>query len=116
MSIVRLVVALLAVITAVIHFWLLVIIGGFDPAFFLNGIGYLALTAAYLTNVPLGAGRRPLLHVVFIGYTAVTILAWLALGEKNPATTLGMLGYIDKTVEVLLIIALVVSLRQEGKR
>ena len=116
MAPIRLAVAVLATITAVIHWSLLLIMGAFDLAFFVNGVGYLALTAAYLTDVPLGANRRRLLHYIFIAYTALTILAWLAIGEKNPATTLGALGYVDKVVEVLLIVALVVSLRQEGRR
>jgi hypothetical protein len=112
----RLAITLLAVATALIHWSLLVIMGRFDLIFFLNGVGYLALTFAYLTDRPLGATRRPLLHGLFIAYTAVTVLAWLAIGEKNPATTLGALGYIDKIIEILLIVALVISLRRIGQR
>ncbi|GIW06579.1 MAG: hypothetical protein KatS3mg060_1384 [Dehalococcoidia bacterium] len=112
----RIVVALLAIATALIHFSLLIFLGGFDLPFVMNGVGYLALTFAYLTDVPLGANRRPLLHLLFIGYTGITFLAWVAIGEKNPATLLGAIGYTDKIIEVLLIVALVFSLRQEGNR
>lgn len=112
----RLAVTVLALATALIHFSLLGIMGRFDLIFFLNGVGYLVLTFAYLTDFPLGARRRALVHGVFIAYTAVTILAWLAIGEKNPATTLGALGYIDKIIEVLLVIALIISLRRITQR
>ncbi|MCS6801134.1 MAG: hypothetical protein RMM58_04880 [Chloroflexota bacterium] len=112
----RLAITLLALATALIHFSLLFMMGRFDVAFFLNGVGYLALTFAYLTNVPLGAARRPLLHFLFIGYTGVTILAWVALGEKNPAAPLGAIGYIDKIIEILLIVALVISLQRERQQ
>ncbi|MFN8533601.1 MAG: hypothetical protein U0556_08650 [Dehalococcoidia bacterium] len=102
-SLLRGVVAILAIATALIHFSLLFP----DPIFILNGLGYLGLTFAYLTNIPFGIARRRLVHYLFAGYVITTILAWIAIGERNT------LGYLDKAIEVLLLAALMLSLRQE---
>ncbi|GIW10025.1 MAG: hypothetical protein KatS3mg061_1082 [Dehalococcoidia bacterium] len=104
---VRWIVALLAVATALIHWSLLLQLP--DLLFFLNGLGYLALAFAYLTERPLGPERRQLLHGIFLGYTAITILAWVAVGERS------LIGYLDKLLELLLVFFLVLSLRQERK-
>jgi hypothetical protein len=73
--------------------------------FLLNGLGYLGLMAALLTNLPFLAGRERLLHYAYMGYAAVTILGWVAFGARN------ILGYSDKIVEILLILALWQHLR-----
>lgn len=51
--------------------------------FVLNGLGYLGLLIALLIKVPFLDGRERIIHYVFIGYTAVTILAWVAIGQKT---------------------------------
>jgi hypothetical protein len=79
---------------------------GFDPLFFLNGVGYLALAFAFYTGIPFGPSRHRLVTYVFLAYTLVTILAWVFVGAREP------IGYIDKVVEVLLAICLVLSLRE----
>ncbi len=106
-STLRTIILILALATSLIHFALNFTMGRFDPVFTANGLGYLALAAAFLYPFGFLKGRQKLIQVVFIVYTAVTILAWLAMGEKNIATLQGMLGYSDKLIEILLIAALV---------
>lgn len=91
---------LLALVTAGIHFSLLFP----NPMFILNGLGFLSLLAAYFLPLPIVKDRRALVRWVFIGYTAVTILAWVAIGDKSwPA---GALGYTAKLVELVLLFLL----------
>jgi hypothetical protein len=95
-------IALLAAATALIHIWLAV------PTnlmmFYLNGLGYLALAAALF--LPQLAARRRLVRYALIGFTAVTVLGWVAFGERN------LVGYVDKAIEVALIVLLALSLRR----
>lgn len=93
----KIAIILLTIATAGIHFSLLFP----DPIFILNGLGFLALLAAYFLPLPFARDNRSLVKWAFMGYTAVTILAWIAIGEKSwPA---GMMGYITKLIEVALI-------------
>jgi hypothetical protein len=104
----RVAIAGLTLVTAVIHLYLNFNTGTFQfqPMFTLNGLGYLALLGALFLNLPFLAGRERLVHYAFIGYTVVTILAWVAFGERS------LIGYTDKVVEVLLVAALWLHLRQ----
>lgn len=108
----RTMIAILSIATALIHFYLNVMIGYLDIVFTANGLGYLALMAAVLYPIPFLAGRERLVHMIFIGYTAVTILAWVAIGDKDITTPLGMIGYADKLIELALIGALWAHMRQ----
>jgi hypothetical protein len=77
-----------------------------DPVFILNGIGYLALLAAlYLPFAKLVPYRR-VVRWTLIGYATLTILAWVAIGERT------LLGYSTTAGEV----ALVVLLLMQGRR
>jgi hypothetical protein len=87
----------LTLITAIIHFTLLFP----DPVFILNGLGYLALLAAYFLPLPVAKDNRGLVRWIFMGFVAVTILAWVAIGDKSWPD--GALGYITKLVELVLI-------------
>ncbi len=97
--------------TAVVHLYLNVR-GGFkfDPAFTANGLGYLALLGLFFFNPPFLAGRETLLHYVFMGFAAVTIVAFLIAGDKRD-----VLGWVTKADEVLLILSLWQHLRLSGK-
>ncbi|HSK65842.1 MAG TPA: hypothetical protein VK888_02870 [Anaerolineales bacterium] len=75
-----------------------------DIMFTLNGLGYLALLAAYLLPIPMFQERRSLVWWVFVGYTALTIILWVIMGEKNfSASTSSMIGYYAKAAELLLL-------------
>lgn len=97
------VIAILTLLTAGIHLTLLFP----DILFILNGLGYLTLLAAYLLPIPVARDYRGLVRWAFIGFIVVTILAWLAIGVKTWPE--GALGYATKTIEVLLVIALVID-------
>lgn len=110
----RTAIVVLTLATAAIHFYLVPDVG---LMFVLNGLGYLALLVALLWPPAFLrswlAGRERWVHYAFIAYTAVTVLLWVAIGDKRFETFLGQIGWTDKIIEVLLIAALVLDLRQE---
>ena len=94
--------------TALIHFSLLFP----DVLFILNGLGYLTLLAAYFLPIDLARNNHNLVRWLFIIFTVVTILAWVAMGDKSwPG---GSLGYLTKLIEAVLIVLLVVDGRQNS--
>ena len=93
---------LLTLATIAVHL-IVLNIRGVDILFALNGLGYLGLLALYFLPIPIAQNNRNLVRWVFIGYTAVTILAWVFLGER------ALIGYGTKAVEVLLIIFLLLD-------
>lgn len=99
---IKIAILLLTLATLAIH---LIVLnsGGIDILFTLNGLGYLVLLLLYFLPIPIAQNNRNLIRWVFIGYTAVTILAWVFVGE--PA----LLGYVTKAIEVLLIISLLLD-------
>lgn len=106
----RLIVIITALVTAFIHLVLLnIFLGKIDVPFTLNGLGYLALLAAFLYRPAFLSGRTAYLYLAFIGFTVVTILAWFFLGDLNDP-----LGIVTKVDEALLILALVLHWRRES--
>lgn len=98
-------ITLLTLATALIHFSLLFP----DVLFILNGLGYLTLLAAYW----LASDYRNIIRLVMLGFALITILAWVAIGDKSwPA---GALGYLTKGIEVVLIGLLLID-RQRSAR
>jgi hypothetical protein len=96
----------LALATAAIHFSLLFP----DVLFILNALGYLTFLAAYFLPVPALRRNHVLIRWAFIGFTAITIIAWLILGDKSgPGATI---GYITKAIEAALIILLWIDGRE----
>ena len=100
----------LGLITALVHLVILNLgylreTGRPDVLFTLNGLGYLGLLVALFAGIPFLAKQRTPVHFAFIAFTAVTILGWVAMGARSP------LGYGDKIVEILLIIALWMHMR-----
>jgi hypothetical protein len=79
-----------------------------DPAFILNGLGYLALLAALYLPIPQLARYRNAVRLVLIGYTALTILLWILFGARTP------IGYTAVTIEVALIVLLLLEARRRG--
>jgi hypothetical protein len=92
--------------TASIHFSLLFP----DYKFILNGLGYLGLLVIYFLPLEFLRERHNLIRWLYIAFAAVTILAWLAIGDKSwPG---GALGYMTKLIEIGLIVLLFVDGRQ----
>jgi hypothetical protein len=103
LSAVQIGIILAALGTALIHFSLLFP----NPLFILNGLGYLALLAAYFLPIDIAKRYHKLVRWAFIAFTFVTIVAWVAIGDKSwPA---GSLGYVTKLIEVVLIVLLLVD-------
>lgn len=78
-----------------------------DIMFTLNGIGYLGLLAAYFLPIPFFQERRRLVWWALAGYTLLTIVLWVIMGDKNfvPGTS-SAIGYYAKAAEVLLLVFL----------
>ena len=95
-------IVLLTLATALIHLQLAFP----DPAFILNGLGYLTLLAALYLPVPRLVRYRNVVRWVLIGFTALTIVLWILLGARTP------IGYIDKAIEVALILLLLLEARR----
>lgn len=86
-------IVILAAATALIHLTL-----SFpDPMFILNGLGYLGLTGALFLPLPVARDHRPLVRTILMGYTALTIILWVAIGMRTP------IGYAAKVIELGLI-------------
>ena len=86
--------------TAGIHLGLDFLGPQFTLMFTLNSLGYLALLVALFANVSWLVRRRRTVVLIFMGYTAVTILGWVAIGARD------IVAYTDKAIEMLLILAL----------
>ena len=94
-------VIILTTITALIHLYLsFQFPNGPDPAFLLNAIGYFVLLGAIYMPFA-GLVRYRLLSCwLLIAYTALTIVLWFFFGANS------WIAYLDKSVEVLLILLL----------
>ena len=90
----------LAVVTAIIHFTRVPFTG---VPFLLNGIGFIVLAGAVVFEPPVLAGRQRLVHYALMAFTIITIVAWIAIGDKS--LTDGLTGYIAKIDELLLLVA-----------
>jgi hypothetical protein len=85
--------------TAVLHIMLFP-----DIMFTLNGLGYLALLAAYFLPIPFLQQRHNLVWWALVGYTTLTIILWAVMGDKNfVAGTSSATGYYAKAAELLLL-------------
>ena len=93
---------LAALATAILHLSLFP-----DPMFTLNGLGYLGLLGAYLLPIAFFQQRHKLVWWVLIGYTVLTIVLWVIMGEKDfNASPSAPIGYYAKAAEILLLIFL----------
>lgn len=93
---------LAALATAILHISLFP-----DIVFTLNGLGYLGLLGAYLLPIAFFQQRHNLVWWAFVGYTTLTIVLWIIMGDKNfVAGTSSATGYYAKAAEVLLLIFL----------
>lgn len=88
--------------TAILHLSLYPILG-LDPIF-LNGFGYLALLGAYFLPIPFLQQQHRLVWWALFGYTVLTIILWVVLGEKDfGASASSAIGYYAKAAEVVLL-------------
>jgi len=79
---------------------------GFDPIF-LNGFGYLALLGAYFLPIPFLQQQHKLVWWALFGYTVLTIILWVVLGDKQfVAGASSAIGYYAKAAEVALLVFL----------
>ena len=91
----------LTLVTALIHFT-----RNFpDMMFMLNGLGYLTLLVTLFLPISQVARYRSKIRWAFIAFTVVTILAWVALGERI------LIGYVAKLSELVLIALLFIDAR-----
>jgi hypothetical protein len=90
----------MTLVTAFVHMYLSVLMGHFSLMFTLNALGYLALLAALFLPLPLVSQYRPLIRILFILYTLVTIFGWVFMGSRIP------IAYVDKAAEVILVVLL----------
>jgi hypothetical protein len=79
--------------------------------FYLNFVGYIVLTAAHYLPFPLLRRYQRITRWVLGAYTAVTIIAWFLVTGGSP----NVLAYIDKPVELALIILLIIEDRQQAR-
>jgi hypothetical protein len=101
----QIVIILLTVITAFVHLSLAFFAFGLGDMtttvmFALNGLGYLALLAAYYLPLQFFQRYHHLLRWALIAFAAVTVLAWAVMGTRST------LAYVDKLVELALIVLL----------
>ena len=96
-------IALFALATAFLHLFLFTRFGA-DPIV-LNGLGYLALLGAYFLPVPLFQQNHRLVWSALLGYTTLTFVLWLIMGEKTFAFDFSnaAIGYYAKTAELFLM-------------
>lgn len=109
-STLRLSIAILSIITALIHLGLaFVLTGGMQIMFILNGIGFLVLLYALLRPPAALAGMRNLVHYALIALAGMTIIGYFAVNGFKPDDYLGLF---TKLVEVLLAVAVFMHLRR----
>jgi len=89
--------------TALLHLFLFTRLGP-DPIA-LNGLGYLALLGAYFLPISFFQQRHRLIWWVLLGYTVLTFILWLLLGDKTFTFDFSnaAIGYYAKTAELFLI-------------
>lgn len=103
-STLRIIIAILTVITAAIHLFLGV--GMFSDMlgklFILNAIGYLALLVAFWLDIP--KGRAGLVRMLLMAFAAVTVIGYFVVNRgysfQNP------IGLVTKLDEIALIVVL----------
>lgn len=104
----RTVILITGLITALVHL-IVLNLRGLSPLFLLNGLAYLVLLGLFFFNPTIVAERRRLFHFAFMAFTAVTIIAFVLVGD--PAN---WFGWATKVDEVVLLVALWMNMSNEG--
>ena len=93
----------LTLATALIHLSL----GG--PLFTANAVGYAVLAVAMVVPIRPAVSARWLIRLALAGFTVATIGGWALFGPRFP------LAYLDKAIEVVLLVALAIEVvRYDG--
>jgi hypothetical protein len=82
----------------------------FSTLFVLNFLGALALIAAFLLSPRFAPGDRRAIDLLIMTYAAIAFVVWFTVGRPNPSG----LGYLSKTIEVVLVIVLYLHIRTLG--
>ena len=90
-------VVILVVATAITHIYPGIVEGA--PPLVLAGLGFLGGARMYIRGV-----RRDVLATAAIPYTAVQIPLWFVIKAGNYT----LVGYVDKAIQIVLVIALLV--------
>ena len=96
------IIILLTLLTAAIHLSFFIPDPSGGIIYGLNALGYVALLALLYLPIPLLANYQRTVRWLLIGFTALTIVAYLIFGIVNHEWTVP-LGPLDKLAEVLLI-------------
>jgi hypothetical protein len=96
-------IVLFALTTAFLHLFLLTRLG-LDPIA-MNGLGYLVLLSAYFLPVPLFQQNHKLVWWVLFGYTALTFVLWVLIGDKRFTFDFSnvAIGFYAKAAELFLM-------------
>lgn len=92
-NILRFTIFFLILVTATVHVVLALPTG--ILAFYLNAAGFYVLAFAYIS--PVQYFNRKHVVLVLYGYTIVTLVLWVILGDRS------LVAYLDKVVELLII-------------
>jgi hypothetical protein len=89
--------------TALLHLSLFPLLG-IDPIV-LNGLGYLALLGAYFLPIPFLQQRHGLIWWLLVGYTVLTFILWIILGDKHFVLDFSSaaIGYYARAAEIFLL-------------
>ena len=99
----RVTIVALTLATAYIHFTL------GSMLFLANAAGYAVLAAGMVAPLGILVRNRWIVRAALLGFTAVTIIGWALIGPRF------MLAYVDKGIEVALVVLLVVEMfRYDG--
>ena len=98
----RIIISLLTLATAAIHFSFFISDPRREVIYGLNALGYLTLLAMLYLPIPLLDNLHRLVRRMLMGYAAVTIVAYIVFGIVNREWTVP-LGPITKLIEVSLI-------------
>lgn len=115
-TIVNLIIVLLTLGTAATHMYLGVMENSsrlLKALYLLNGLGYLALLVTLFARHALFSQHRVLWHVVFIGYTTLTIAAYVY--THSTMMFMSRMELINKANETALVFALLLSLAMQLK-
>jgi hypothetical protein len=93
--------------TALLHLSLFAELGYKPDPIVLNGFGYLGLLGAYFLPIAFFQRRHKLVWWALVGYTILTIVLWVILGDKQFVFgTYSATGYYAKAAELLNLVFL----------